>query len=109
MIPTGIDQTFGSSYSVDDPGSADAEHCGAWMRDDFHARNADGQREPVLMTLGSLADSHHGGCYRLYNLYREAKAHRIAPVAPFEPLSPSWDEIKNHAVDLTTEASNGGY
>ncbi len=105
----GFEELTGRNDSLDDPGSASATQCGTWLRDEFQSTTPAGAHTPVLMSLGSLADSHHGDCYRLYNLWREAKAHRIPAVAPFAPLSPSWEEIQAHAVELTEAAAADGH
>ncbi len=47
----------------------------------------------TFIPLGSLADPHHGTCYRIYNLDRDIRAHTyVTAPAPQKP-SPSWLNI----------------
>ena len=109
----GIDAWLGFMRAVDmrglvdsaSTGEASAEQCGAWLENDF----LDAAGDPVEVTLGSLADNHHGSCYRLYNLWREARAHRYAVVPAPEPLAPAWDVLVDHARQLSEEAAAEGY
>lgn len=92
-------------------GDATAAQCGAWLKDDFTTTDERGARVPILMTLGSLEDTHHGSCYRLYNLWRESRAHRggrETQVAAPEPLSPPWEELVEHARALRDQAAGQG-
>lgn len=92
-------------------GEASSSQCGAWLNDGFMTTDPSGAKQRVRITLGALADTHHGSCYRVYNLWREAEAHRFGSyvkVAASEPFSPSWPELAAHAAALTQEAASQG-
>jgi hypothetical protein len=88
-----------------DTGRADAATCEAWMKDDFTTVGADGRRVPIIMTLGDLFETHHGNCYRLYNLWRESKAHDYASGPQLPPLTPAWSTIRSLAQTLSATAT----
>jgi hypothetical protein len=91
-----------------DTGRASAATCEGWMKNDFQITSADGTKTPVVMTLGDLSDTHHGDCYRLYNLWRETRSHRYPSGAAQPALEPAWSELVAHATELTTAAGLRG-
>lgn len=92
-------------------GEASAEQCEQWLAQDFTEKDASGVVHPVHVTLGSLSDSHHGGCYRLYNLWREVKSHRFHYVKDATPptFDTPWSELQAHAAELTKHAEEYGF
>lgn len=80
-------------------GELDAPTCGALLASDF---TKDGK--PVSVNMGVLEEPHHAGCYRLFNLWREAKAKKYVPAAAPAALSPEWSVLKAHSVELTRAA-----
>lgn len=89
-------------------GDAGPVQCAAWLQEGFMQTDATGQRARVKMSLGSLADTHHGDCYRVYNLWRESKAHVYRSVPAPAPMQPSWPELVAHAAELTRQAGEAG-
>lgn len=51
---------------------ADADTCASWMDNDFIDPETGAMR---YVALGELWEPHHASCYRLFNLWREAKDH----------------------------------
>ncbi len=87
----------------DQTGELGAARCKELLAAGFTApgENKD-TRVPVQMTLGKLEDPHHGNCYRLYNMWRENRAHAYAVVGAFSPPpGPPWAELKTHALQLS--------
>lgn len=75
----------------------DAASCKKLLDADFMTTDDSGRRTPHVMVIGELDEPHHSTCYRLYNLWREQKAHGyVAGPAP-APLSPPWSEIQAEA------------
>jgi hypothetical protein len=91
-----------------DTGRADALTCQKWMKDGFMVAGPDGAMTPVVMTLGDINETHHGMCYRLYNLWREAHSHEYDSGPRPDELIPRWSELQQHAVDLTAAAAMAG-
>lgn len=89
-------------------GDLDADRCRALLHAGFTTGTAAGERLPVFVTLGDLDDPHHGSCYRLFNLWREARDHGYRPVGTFSPpssgLGDSWAELQRAAAALTESA-----
>jgi hypothetical protein len=56
----------------------------------------------VTVWLGDLNSAHHAGCYRVYNLWREQRAHRYEPASSISrPDFATWDEVLAHAKELS--------
>ena len=89
-------------------GDLDADRCRALLDAGFTAASPSGERRPVFVTLGDLDDPHHGSCYRLFNLWREARDHGYSPVGTFSPPpsggSETWAELQRAAATLTEAA-----
>lgn len=87
-----------------------------YSEDDFLARNGGLTFERCLalregewshvVPMGSLTDIHHGGCYRLFNMDQEVKAHgwSAAPVAKPQ-FKQSWAEVLQRAKAITPKAT----
>jgi hypothetical protein len=84
--------------------------CKQWLAAGFTEKGPDGATRPVHVPIGSLSDTHHDGCYRVYNLWREAKRHHYVVAAPLPALSPSWETIQAQAITLggTKPPANSG-
>lgn len=77
-------------------GVIDADVCAAYLAADFKSDNGAAR----TISLGDLNDTHHAGCYRVFNLWRESRTHSY-PVGPAQPaLSPSWAAIRAQAAQL---------
>ncbi|MBS2017988.1 MAG: hypothetical protein JST00_34245 [Deltaproteobacteria bacterium] len=101
-----VDRSYARAYAKEDidrwraqTGELDAETCSALLASDF---TKDGR--PVSVNMGVLEEPHHAGCYRLFNLWREARARQFVPAAPPEALSPAWSVLKSRAAELTATA-----
>jgi len=81
-------------------GEVDAATCQAMLEADWTVTDGDGNQRPALVKLGSLFDAHHAGCYRLYRMWSEAKAHEYVVGPAREQLSPAWSELQQLASDL---------
>jgi hypothetical protein len=106
-----IDRTYAQSFTPEqlaqwrtESAELDAPTCAALMNDGFTQVDATGKRVAVTMNMGQLDEPHHTSCYRLYNLWREARVHHyeIAP-AP-APLAPAWADLKAEAATLAASA-----
>lgn len=85
-------------------GEPSAKECGEKFRADFK----DGNKFSTVF-LGDLNSAHHAGCYRVYNLWREQRAHRYVPAELQRPDGASWDAVLEQAKKLTSEAPSGGW
>ena len=101
-----VDRTYERAYAKEDldkwraeSGELDAKTCGDLLASDFTKNGA-----PVSVNMGVLEEPHHAGCYRLFNLWREAKAQHYVPASAPEALSPSWATLKSRAAELTASA-----
>lgn len=74
--------------------------CKKWLAAGFTEKAADGTTQPVRVPIGSISDNHHDGCYRVYNMWREAKHHQYVVAAPLPALTPTWDSIQAHVLTL---------
>lgn len=107
-----IDHMFGTLYGAEywasyqaSTGDLDAESCKKLLDAGFMTTDESGQPKPHVVVIGQLDEPHHGSCYRLYNLWREQKAHGyVAGPAP-APLSPPWSEIQAEAARITAAAA----
>jgi hypothetical protein len=77
----------------------DADSCAALMASGFMK---DGAR--VSMNMGQLDEPHHTSCYRLYNLWREGRAHDFQPGTRLPALTPDWSTLRAEAATLATQA-----
>lgn len=56
----------------------------------------------VTVWLGDLDSAHHAGCYRVYNLWREQRAHAYVPAASIpRPDFATWEQVLEHAKQLS--------
>ena len=79
------------------PGQLSARECRALHDSDFK----DG-RAFVTVWLGDLDSAHHAGCYRVYNIWREQRAHKYTPAASIpRPEGIAWDDVLAHAKQLS--------
>lgn len=83
-------------------GEPSAKECG----DKLHADFKDGNKFGSVF-LGDLDSAHHAGCYRVYNLWREQRAHRYVPAALARPDVATWEAVREHAAKLTADAPPG--
>lgn len=93
------------SYGESDGTTIGASACKTLFENDFVTTKEDGTKELAYVPLGSLGDTHHAWCYRLFNLWREQDAHRYEAGKAPEELSPSWEEIQALA---SGRAKDGG-
>jgi hypothetical protein len=101
-----IDRLYARSYTPEElaqwrqtSGELDAPTCEALLKSDF---TKDGQ--PVTVSMGQLDEPHHASCYRLFNLWREARAQRYVTAPAGEELSPAWSTLKADAARLSAAA-----
>jgi hypothetical protein len=81
-----------------------ASDCEAMLRAGF-AQGTDGRPSPMFVSLGDLTSAHHASCYRLFNLRREANAHRYLPGPRSELLAPeAWEALRLRARELSNAA-----
>ncbi len=68
------------------------EECERLRRQDW-IDDSNGEKIYRMIFVGTLFDTHHGGCYRLFNASREINAHqhKLVP-ASHPPMTPSWEE-----------------
>lgn len=106
--PSASDDVAAASAVIS--GDLDADRCAALLDAGFTVASPSGERRPVFVTLGSLDDPHHGSCYRLFNLWREARDHGYSPVGAFSPPpsggSESWAELQRAAAALTESGAH---
>lgn len=81
--------SFGPSTDV-----IPVERCAALYQSGFLEKKPDGTEEEVYVPIGRFSDPHHSDCYRLFNLYREAKVHGYVSAPAPAPLKPAWAEIQ---------------
>jgi Zn-dependent protease with chaperone function len=101
-----IDRLYARSFTPDQlatwrqqSAELDADSCAALMAANFMK---DGAR--VTVNMGQLDEPHHTSCYRLYNLWREGRAHSFVPGARLPALAPEWDTLKSEAASLASQA-----
>lgn len=107
-----VDRVYEQSYSPEELARMRAERheidtptCEAMLRAGFTRTDETGATVPVTVPLGALDEAHHGSCYRLFNLWREARAHRYVPGPAQEPLDPPWRDLRAQAQDLAANAA----
>jgi hypothetical protein len=86
-------------------GEPTAAQCNALSQAGFTQTAPDGSKVPVFVTMGTLADPHHANCYRLFNLWREAKAHAYATRGAVAPPGPPWSDLQREAKRLSDEGT----
>lgn len=79
-------------------GEPSAKECSEKFSADFK----DGNKFSTVF-LGDLNSAHHAGCYRVYNLWREQRAHRYEPAALVRPEM-AWDDVLAHARTLSSQS-----
>jgi hypothetical protein len=89
-----IDKVGGSS-------GINASQCEAMLKSGFAEVDANGRSVASFVSIGDLHGNHHATCYRLYNLWREAKTHKYATVSAPSELTPAWSELKAQAAELS--------
>ncbi len=81
-----------------------ATDCEAMMRAGFTQQTGSAP-SPRFVSLGDLTSAHHATCYRLFNLWREARAHRYVPGPRAEMLRPeAWESLRLRARALSDAA-----
>jgi hypothetical protein len=78
------------------PGELSVAECRSLFESNFKKGRAF-----VSVSLGDLQSAHHAGCYRVYNLWREQRAHKYVPRALERPSFATWDEVKAHSTALS--------
>lgn len=86
--------------NVDRSDAVPMAQCKEWLAAGFTTTGADGEKIPVQVPVGTLSDPHHDDCYRLFNLWREAKRHDYVVGAPLPELTPAWPTIQARAIAL---------
>lgn len=86
-------------------GEPTAAQCNALSQAGFTQTAPDGTKVPVFVTMGALADPHHANCYRLFNLWRETKAHAYPTQGQVAPPGPPWSDLQREAKRLSEESS----
>jgi hypothetical protein len=66
----------------------------------------DGER--VYVPLGNLHDSHHGDCYRWFNLTQQQRAHDHRPSGKPPALGVAWSALRAEAKRVTDAFTPGG-
>lgn len=84
-------------------GTNEAAECQAMLDSGFQTRGAGGKPSPMLVSMGDLEDPHHGVCYRLYNLWRETRAHAYEAQGTYTSVGPAWDDLRAEAKKLSTD------
>jgi hypothetical protein len=88
-------QYFARGYSP--PGELSPSECRSLYESSF--KNGRGY---VTVWLGDLNSAHHAGCYRVYNIWREQRAHAYTPAATIaRPDFATWDEVLGRAKELS--------
>jgi hypothetical protein len=82
-------------------GTNEATECEVRLRSGFSEPGPDGKLVPSFQSIGDLETDHHADCYRLYNLWREAREHNYQVGAAQPALSPEWEMLRNQAEDLS--------
>lgn len=85
-------------------GEQTARSCKALLDAGFTTVDASGRRVPVTMSMGRLDEPHHASCYRLYNMWRELRAHRFEPGPRGPALEPAWSTLQAEAARLSHAA-----
>jgi len=100
-----VDRVYARAYAPEDlaawrasSGELDAPTCEALLLRDFTKNGA-----PVTVGMGQLDEPHHASCYRLFNMWREARARQFVPAAPLAELSPPWETLRTRAAQLSAE------
>ena len=75
-------------------GDIDATTCKAYLDAGF--LQAD-KKTPITVTIGTIESKHHTSCYRLYNLWREARAHKYVKGPAQAKLAPDWETLRKSA------------
>jgi hypothetical protein len=101
-----IDRLYARSFTPDQLATyrqqnaeLDAETCSAMLASGFVKDGA-----PVTLSMGQLDEPHHPGCYRLFNLWREGRAHRFVAGARGAPLLPEWSTLRAEAAALAAQS-----
>lgn len=82
-------------------GDIDAATCKGYLAAGFMKED---KKTPITVTIGVLEDKHHTSCYRLYNLWREAKAHKYVKGPAKPALSPAWETLRMSAEAISKNA-----
>jgi hypothetical protein len=86
---------FARGYSP--PGELSPSECRSLYESNFK----DG-RAYVTVWLGDLNSAHHAGCYRVYNIWREQRAHAYTPAATIpRPEFTTWSDVLGRAKELS--------
>jgi hypothetical protein len=89
---------FAQGYTA--PGELSVAECRSLYESSFKQGRAF-----VTVSLGDLQSAHHSGCYRVYNLWREQRAHKYVPAAELKrPDFTTWSDVLTHATELSQPA-----
>ena len=79
--------------------------CKALLDAGFTRTDEQGRRVLVTVEMGQLDEPHHSNCYRLYNLFRESRAHRYTIGTRPAALEPAWSVLQARAAELASTAT----
>jgi Zn-dependent protease with chaperone function len=83
-------------------GGLDLSSCEKLYRNGWTSKDASNTIVPAIIPLGNLHDSHHGGCYRLYNMSQEVRAHKTV-ASGSAPTKVDWKPLREIARKATAE------
>lgn len=83
-------------------GDIDAATCKSYLDAGFVQAD---KKTPITVTIGSIESKHHTSCYRLYNLWREARAHKYVKGPAQKPLPYAWETLRKSAETYTKTPS----
>lgn len=79
----------------------DTATCKAALEKSFATTNAEGVMEPMFVPIGQLEESHHGNCYRLFNMWRLQQSKKLVPADAPAEMQPPWTELQAMAKQLS--------
>jgi len=106
------DRTYERVYDAEElevhramTGEPTTDACEAMLRQNFESTDGSGRTTPIPVSLGELSSAHHSTCYRLFNLWREARAHRYEP-GPRASMLPDeeWERLRAEASTISAVA-----
>lgn len=94
-----IERSFAENFDryqayLESTGDKTAAQCKALLDQGF----------PAHVSLGALEHPHHASCYRLFNIWREQRAHRFATGPRPTPLEPAWSVLRARAAEVSAAA-----
>lgn len=79
----------------------DTATCKAALEKSFATTNEQGVSEPMFVPIGQLEESHHGNCYRLFNMWRLQQSRKLVPAEAPSEMQPPWSELQAMAKQLS--------